>query len=640
MSRLPALLFTALCSLFFSASSSAAPTVTRLTPPSQWFATGEHQPMIARFLPGQRFDLQATIQADPGQHITGFRFLVDGQPITATPGHSSLVNQPTLLAPQLSLGSAVVSLRAYAHEAPGVHRLRIEARQSDGLLAVAEGEFEVVTLQPTPHPVKNIIFFLGDGMGLAHRSAARIVGGAYSQGKARQLLTMDQFPYSGFVMTASLNSIVTDSSAGMSNYMTGNKAHNGQIGVWPDDTIDPFDNPRVEYLSEYLHRTRGTILGVVTTANVSDATPAATSVHSAQRQAGTGIVDQFLDDRHLTGLSLLLGGGRHWFQPQSQAGAESKRRASSDYQLPSDVTKAWHSQSGRIDPERNLIQDFQHAGFRYVSTQAQLQAAVADGQRQILGLFAPHDMDVALDKITARRAATPEMRAYGLDQQPMLDEMTDAALQMLSRHPQGFIAMIEGSSIDKQAHALDSDRWLLEVLEFDRAIAVARRFADQHPDTLVIVTADHECSGAAIIGAAKINPADLDPRTAKNEPTLQRQVVGIYDQAHFPQYRIQADGYPEHMDIKGKLLIGYGANGEHHETWRSAPWQSEPQHKQRVLNTLPGVDINGNIPGSSGAHTAIDVPLSAYGAQAQRFTGVMDNTDVFFKMAESLGLGR
>ncbi|MFX5776669.1 alkaline phosphatase, partial [Acinetobacter baumannii] len=91
-------------------------------------------------------------------------------------------------------------------------------------------------------------------------------------------------------MTASLNSIVTDSAPGMSNYVNGNKAQNNQEGVFPDDTTDAFDNPRIEYLSEYLHRLKGTSLGIVTTADVFDATPAANAVHTSARGNGTGIV--------------------------------------------------------------------------------------------------------------------------------------------------------------------------------------------------------------------------------------------------------------------------------------------------------------------------------------------------------------
>ena len=135
---------------------------------------------------------------------------------------------------------------------------------------------------------------LGDGMGASHRTAARIMLNGYAQGKTKERLAMDTFPNTAMIMTASLNSIITDSAPGMSNYVTGNKAQNNQEGVWPDDTKDAFDNPRFEYLAEFLARTQGKKLGIVTTADVFDATPAANAVHTSNRGAGTGIVDQFL----------------------------------------------------------------------------------------------------------------------------------------------------------------------------------------------------------------------------------------------------------------------------------------------------------------------------------------------------------
>ena len=146
-------------------------------------------------------------------------------------------------------------------------------------------------------------------MGVAHRTAARIMGSGVTLGKANAPMAMDTFPFTGMVTTHSLNSIVTDSSPGASCYATGNKANNNQHGVFPDDTKDNFDNPRVESIGEFLHRTQGRSLGLVTTADVFDSTPAAFGSHTQARASGTGIVDEYLDERAATGLTVLLGGG-------------------------------------------------------------------------------------------------------------------------------------------------------------------------------------------------------------------------------------------------------------------------------------------------------------------------------------------
>jgi alkaline phosphatase len=100
----------------------------------------------------------------------------------------------------------------------------------------------------------------------------------------------------------------------MSSYTTGNHGKNGQVGVYPANMIDPFFYPRVEYLAEYLHRKQGKSLGLVTTADVEDATPAANAVHTGDRNRGTGVCDQYLDESDAagsgdfgTGLTVLMG---------------------------------------------------------------------------------------------------------------------------------------------------------------------------------------------------------------------------------------------------------------------------------------------------------------------------------------------
>ncbi|MBI3560691.1 MAG: alkaline phosphatase [Gammaproteobacteria bacterium] len=629
--------------------SCAAPSVLRLTPPSELFASGNAAPVIARFLPGQRFDLQATLRPDTGATITGFQFAVDGKTLHAKPGTTSMVT--TGLVSGLPAGTAVVSQRAYANTAPGVHVLTVTATQSDGQTSTASGNFEIVGITDGGRVAKNIIILLGDGMGASQRTAARIMAKGYAQGKAKGLLAMDTFPYTGMVMTASLNSIVTDSAPGMANYVNGNKANNNQEGVFPDDTVAAFDNPRIEYLSEYLHRLQGKSLGIVTTADVFDATPAANAVHTANRGNGTGIVDQYLDDRQLTGLSVLMGGGRKWFLANPSAvpqGANgSARRSSSDYILPSDIVTAWGAASGALDAGRDVIGDFQAAGFTYAADKAELDAAgVPD---KLLGLFAYSNMNVAMDKIGKRRGVSTIVDDYGFPDQPMLDEMTDKALQVLAKNPKGFVAMIEGASIDKQAHLMDSDRWIEETIEFDRAVQVAKDFAIEHPDTLVIVTADHECAGAAIIGASVVSNGTLHSYAGTGQGTLRDKVVGTYDAAKFPKYTLAADGYPVSTDVDNKMLIGYGANADRYEAWvtneRPTQDSQQPFVAQAPLNTYPanpavrnasnGFLITGQVSGEQAVHTATDIPLSAYGRGAVFFTGVMDNTDVFFKLGQA-----
>lgn len=635
----------------------AAPTVTRLTPPSERFASGQPDPVIARFLPGQRFDLQATVKPDAGQAITAARFFIDGKPVAANVALRDCASGCVKgLAPQ----TAIATVRAVSVEAAGRHEFSVEATQADGQKVVATGNFEVVPFTAAFGPkVRNIIILLGDGMGASQRTAARIIHG-YAQGKALQPLAMDSFTATGLVKTASLNSIVTDSAPGMTAYVSGNKNNNNEEGVFPDDTVDAFDNPRIEYLSEYLHRTQGKQLGIVTTADVFDATPAGNAVHTSNRGAGTGIVDQFFDDRARTGLTVLMGGGRKWFLPAGTPG--SARADSSDYAFSStdahtaDIVRRWGAAPGSLDKDRDLIRDFEKAGFGYAATRTDLDRV--DTTKPLLGLFAFSNMNVALDKINGRRGTDRNglsggsvVEDFGLPDQPMLDEMATKALAVLKRAPQGFVLMVEGASIDKQAHAMDTERWMLDTLEFDRAVRVAQDFAAERGDTLVIVTADHECSGAALIGGSTVTDKALaELATKKGVANLRNGVVGVYEKAGFPRYRLAADGYPETTDIDYRLLVGYGANADRYEDWRTKktpqrdgqqPFASQPPLKWYPANAQERDDalgdylVTGQVPGEQAVHTATDVPLSAYGPGALAFTGVMDNTDVFFKLAQA-----
>ena len=630
--------------LFSCANATiAAPFVRRLTPPSALFDSGDPDPpIIARFLPGQRFDLQATISPDPGQTITAAQFFVDGAvvPAAVSWATATVTNKPA--------NTVVVSLRAYANSAAGRHSFGVTAWQSDNEQSLpAVGNFEIEPVQPTGLAARRVIILIGDGMGLAHRTAARIMSKGVAQGKAKARLSMDLLPFTGVVMTHSLNSIVTDSSPGASCYSTGNKANNNQHGVFPDDTIDNGDNPRVESIGEYLHRTQGRALGLVTTTDIFDSTPAAFASHTQQRASGAGICDEYFDERNTTGLAVLMGGGRKWFLPNTVPG--SGRTAATDYVVPRDVATAWRVPVSAIDPGRNLLGEFIADGFTYVPDATSLNA-IPTSTLKLLGLFNFSNMNVAKDKIDKRRDPTTlgVVDAFGFPDQPMLDEMTAKALQVLDQYSQGFVLMVEGGSIDKQAHLMDSERWMIDMIEFDRSIELCRRYALSHPDTLVIVTADHECAGAHVIGASRVTHAELLARAATGggAAQLRNGVVGTLDQAHFPSYTISSnDGYPVTTDIDFRMLVGYACNADRYEDWLSnlLPIQN-PSHGIATTPPLPGYPqnplqrdsggnflITGQIADAIATHTASDIVISAMGRGEALFTGVMDNTEVFFK---------
>lgn len=643
----------------------AAPTTVSVSP-----AEG------GRFLKGQRFDLRVE---GKGAGPFSATLSIDGRPIAFTSGTQNSLETDGISA----AGFGGFNVRGFTDSREGDHLVSATFTDTTGSVTVTR-HYSVVDPWGGRRPVKNVIIMLGDGMGVAHRTAARIVKYGVSGGEPKGFLAMDTFPSVGFVTTHSLNSIVTDSAPGMSGYVSGNHNANGQEGVYPANVTNAFFAPRVEYLSEYFHRTQGKALGLVSTADVEDATPAANAVHTLARGNGTGIVDQYLDEADAqnrggfgSGLKVLMGGGRRWFLPAGQFG--SSRTAATDYPaLPADLVAGWNLPAGAVgaaDPARNLLADFQSAGFRYVEDATQLSAVRASQGRaapdRLLGLFGYGNMNVALDKV-AKRRATPLPGAstfvvddYHAPDQPLLEEMTDAALSVLKRHRRsGFVLMVEGAHIDKQSHAMDADRAIDDTIEFDHAVAVARRFAEDDGETLVLVLSDHECSGFSLIGALaggvsalRALPSDggnLDPAI---QPARQK-AVGTYDTAGFPQYNILGDGYPETMDVDGKLLVGFGASGDRYETWLQKP--------SPIIDSLLSADIRGELAGkgygvepadrqndksagmflrgqavghTQAVHTASDIPVSAYSLNRsvhRQFGGIQKNTDIFFKIAKAL----
>jgi len=636
----------------------AAPTNVSITPPDH-----------TRLLAGQRFDLRVE-----GQGVGPFSatLAIDGVPVAFSSGVQNTTTTDGISSP----GYGGFNRRGYATLACGTHTITASFTDATGTVQVSS-QLEILRVQGDREPVRNVIILLGDGMGVAHRTAARLVRYGVTGGDPDGYLAMDSFPATGLVSTASLNSIITDSAPGMAGYSTGTHSKNGQEGVFPASMVSPFFYPRVEYMAEFLHRTQGRSLGLVTTADVEDATPAANAVHTGNRNLGTGIVDQYLDEADAagsghfgSGLRVLLGGGRRWFLPSTQFG--SSRAAASDYgQVPADLAAAWGlpgGSQGASDPERDLLGDFEDAGFAYADSATALGQVIAASHlpRRLLGLFAYGNMNVALDKLAKRRGVLlPGTTSFAVDDyhapdQPMLDEMTGAALAVLGHdNRRGFVLMVEGAHIDKQSHAMDAERAVDDTLEFDRAVAVARDFAE-HVDrrTIVIVLADHECSGFSIIGALN-TPLDtlrnLPPEGAVLDPATvpaRQRAVGTYDAAGFPHYQILADGYPATMDIEHKILFGFGASGDRYETWLTRPrpiidsllstviqgelasagYPAQPFRRSQS----EGFFLRGQAVGQDQAvHTGADIPISAYsprGAIAQQFVGVQRNTDVFVKL--------
>jgi alkaline phosphatase len=669
-----------------TALSLAAQTTLRIVP-----ADG------SVFAVGQRFDLrvEATGGDPDGPAPRGLRVQVDGRDLTdlnildvgeggergaggtGSTGAEVPTHQRASRAPAHTTNFLARDRR---FDVPGTYTIR--ARTEDGAEAEVTVRVEAWRAQrPDATRVRNVILLLGDGMGVANRTAARVVSHGVTEGRSNGLLAMDRMEATGLVMTYSFNSIITDSAPGMSALSTGHKSNNNQVGVYPDNTLgDPFDNPRVEYIGELLRRERGEgfRVGLVTTADVADATPAGNAVHTASRDALPLIAARYLDERDANGVSVLLGGGSRHFRPGSDEG------------------------SSRSD-ERDLLAEFTAAGYHHLATATELNDLLAAGQvpDRLLGLFHSGHMNVAFDKVGAGRYSDELAdEAYeGLRDQPVLADMTRLALRSLESHaPDGFYLMVEGASIDKQAHAVDAERTIWDTIEFDHAVAAALEFAertntDDDPDneTLVLVASDHETGGFAMVavGNERYAPTTLDRAVRDYAAVFRFQTDQVLD--FFPNYEVDATGFPVDPDPERKLLLGWAASPDRYENWLSnrragAPATYErragapagapqagavmavpdpardgpdPDGDNRSVDGRPvagflveGIIENGAegcpaedacpadtraLPLTISGHTASDVPISASGPGAFLFTGTFDNTEVFLKMLRVVG---
>lgn len=621
---------------------------------------------------GQRFDIRVEATSDTTEPPRGLRVTVNGRDITprnllepGTGGERGAGGTGTsdrLPANQRAVAAAPNTtnflLRGYSVTAAGP--LVVEARTADGASAVARLRVDRWTGATGAARARNIILLLGDGMGIAHRTAARILSRGLHNGKAAGRLAMDTLDVTGMVMTASLNSAITDSSPGMTSYVTGQKNNNNQAGVFPDNTPDVFDNPRIEYLGEILRRTRGRgfNVGIVTTADVTDSTPAGNAAHSADRYAGPGIAAQMLDERETNGVAVLMGGGWRNFRGKDAGGT-------------------------RTDTRR-LEDEFERAGYARLSNARDVAASLkAPPARRLLGLFNPVHLPVAFDKVGAGRYSEELARPANAEYRdtPMLEDLARLALHSLAAHsPAGFYLMVEGASIDKRAHAVDAERMIWDVIEFDRAVQVALDFAartnsdaDPANDTLVIVTADHETGGLGLIGIGNERYAPEKLGQAVRDYAAVFRFKPEQELQFFPNYATDDRGFPLDPDPSRKLLLGWAAAPDHHENWVSNRQQHEaavvvdgvtvanaerdgtkaPTDNQTVSGVpIPGFFVAGTIengrnpcpvqdgcPGDTASvpqyvsgHTASDVPLSATGPGAWQFTGVYENTDVLLKM--------
>ncbi|MEW9309399.1 alkaline phosphatase [Labrys neptuniae] len=575
---------------------AALAVTTMLIGPSQ--AAGIYPLDRATILAGSPFDFKAEFAGTVKPEDV--RVTVNGQDYKGVFGKDVEFVASEKGKDDKDLGSAVL-LRGLTLSVPGSYKVEVSAGGQSRSVT-----WDVFGTAATPK-AKNIIFLLGDGLTVANRTGARIMSKGMTEGKANGRLAMDDLDHMAFIGTSSTDAIATDSANTMSAYMTGHKTAVNALGVYADRTPASLDDPRVETIAEALRRTGKKSIGVVSTAEIEDATPAAVVSHTRKRADKAEIVGMFYDVKP----EIILGGGSAYFLPKSTTG--SKRKDDKDY-----------------------IQLFKDAGYTLATDKDSLAAASGTNTGKILGLFHTGNMDVALDRNLLKKGTVGKF-----PNQPGLVDMTKTALDQLSKNPEGFFLMVEAASIDKMSHAQDGERSLYETIEFDKAVGAAREFAKTHPDTLIVVTGDHTHS-MSVIGTID----DSKPGTDM------REKVGIYAEAGFTNYEDKdGDGYPDKIDPSKRLAVVYGNYPDHYETFSpklDGPYEPAIQNekKEYVANPaykdVPGaVFVQGNIPrnNDSTAHAVDDIVLQATGPGAEGFKGYLEESDVYRVLADAFALG-
>lgn len=544
----------------------------------------------AKFLIGQKFDFEIEVKTQTP--ASAIEVTVNGITAENFFGKKAIVNfdkMSTYRINDVSLPqTGKVTVMVTAKTENGVEKRTIN--------------YEVPT-ENIKKSAKNVILIIGDGMSLQARQMARILSKGITEGKYNDLLEMEKMSNLALITTSGSDSLVTDSANSASAYATGQKGAVNAMGVYADSTKDPFDDPKVENIIELAKRTRGMATGIVSTANITDATPAAMLAHTRKRSEQNFIAQEMLNPLHRP--DVILGGGSRQFLPKSVPGSK------------------------RTD-DRNLIEEFKAQGYPLATSKTELkQVGTPD---KLLGLFQLDNMDVYMDREVTKNPAV----LGNFNDQPTLMDMTKTAIDVLSKNKNGFFLMVEGACIDKQLHTMDWQRATYDTIETDKAVGIAKEFAKRNEDTLVIVVADH-AHGASITGTYH----ELDGKSG-------REAVRTYADAGWPTFAdVDGDGFPDDPNPSVTLAVQFANHPDYYENYK---FQEVPTSPAIMANGKAIANPNrapqggelqiGNTPANdpSEVHSADDVPLTAEGPGADYFKGVMDNTEVFHGIVHALGL--
>ena len=469
---------------------------------------------------------------------------------------------------------------------------------------------------PNVRRAKNIILFVGDGMGVSTITAARILEGQMKGGPGEEnSLAFERFPHVALSKTYSWDQQTSDSAPTMTAIVTGYKAREGQLSVnhttaRGECSADVTASKALPTILEQA-AAAGKSTGVVSTARLTHATPGATYAHISVRdwesdrdihqyETANGLPErsctvkdiaaQLIDVSPVvrSSLKVAMGGGRIHFYPNAMNDPE---RSAPGARLDGrHLANEWVSTRG--GPSRAA----------YVWNKAGFDAIDPAKTEHLLGLFENSHMQYEVDRAKDRSG------------EPSLTEMTEKSIRMLARNPAGFFLHVEGGRIDHAHHAGNAKRALLDTIEFSNAIRKAVAMTDPR-DTLIIVTADHS-----------------HVFTISGYPHRGNDILGLVkDVPH-------VDGHPT-APLKDNLGIPYTTLGyQNGPGWRDAIGTGRSRPDLATINTREtGYLQEAAIPLPSETHGGEDVAIFATGPKAYLVHGVMEQHWIYHVMREAFG---
>ena len=528
--------------------------------------------------------------------------------------------QAVILLLSLALVSSSQSVR------PPFPVKRVETAETwrrDGWKFIADGKNQL----PRKGLAKNVILFLGDGMGISTVTASRIFEGQqHGESGEENRLSFENFPYRALSETYSTNQQTSDSAPTMSAIMTGVKTNEGILSV--DQRVVRGDYRTVaghetKTLLEYAEEA-GKSTGVVSTARLTHATPGACYAHTADRnwECDKDIHDwrpdayaakfpdialQLINFKYGDGLEVAFSGGRTKFMPNT----------TTDPEYP-----GFHGE--RLDG-RDLTAEWvrKYKNSAYVWNKAQFDALDPKKVKHALGLFEPSYMKFEYDR--------PKDAAG----EPSLSEMTSKAIDILSQNKKGYFLMVEGGRIDMAHHYGNAFRAMTDTIAFSDAVRTAIGKVDLR-DTLIIVTADHSHTffiqgypvrGNNILGFVR----ETDER-GQLEPDYMRDALGL------PYTTL---GYANGRGYEGQSNILPAGPKLCCQEPRTISAMTRGRFDLSGIDTTdPNYLQEAGIPLRNETHGGEDVAIFATGVDAYLVHGTMEENWIYFVMAEAMKLGK